>query len=131
MHELELNDALAVEKLIELCTKAIPDQEARTNLIGLIKKAKTTQKMLVSLDISEFDENHELIPSTELAKLLAKLVVGEGDFSHIDERVKASSRCMDSIGARTLGTSSVGQTLPRNIVSVFQTSDKTYNDLHA
>lgn len=131
MHELELNDAAAVEKLIELCTKGISDQEIRSKTIDLIIKAKKTQNMVVSLDTLGLDGSRETIPLAELAKLLAKLVAADCRVSQINERVATSCRSGGSGRVKTSETCSVRQQLPRNIVRTFKTIKETYNDLLA
>ena len=128
MHELELDDATAVEGLIELCIKEIEDQETRSKTIDLIHRAKETQKMVVSLDTLGLGGNHEKIPLAELPKLLAKLVVGDAEVSQIDDRIETSSRGVSRGRAETLQTCPVRQELPRSIVSALEILNKTYND---
>ncbi len=117
MHELELDDATAVEGLIELCTNKIEDRETRLKTIDLITRAKETQKMVVSLGSLDLGVNHETIPLPELPKLLAKLLIGNGGASQIGERIETSSRCVSRVRAETGDTCPVGQALPRSIVS--------------
>lgn len=129
MHELELNDAAAVGNLIELCTKDILDPETRSNTIDLIIEAKKTQKKVVFLNTLDLDGSHETIPLAKLPKLLAKLAVGDGEISQIDERAGASSSGRGR--GKTLETSPVRQELPESIVSAVKIRNKMYNNLHA
>ncbi len=108
MYELELNDAAIVEHLIEFCKRVIPDQETLLNTIDLINRAGKSQKVAVSIYKLISDENFETIPLEELAKLLAKLAVGDKEMSQMDESVGM---------AKTLGTCPVNQQLARSIVS--------------
>ena len=117
VHELALNDAAAVESLIELCTEGISDQEAQSRTIDLINKARGTQKMVISLDALKLDKNHETIPLSELTKLLAKLVVGTGGVSQIEGISEGASRCVGGDREKARGTCTVRQKSPRSIVS--------------
>ena len=121
MHELSLNDVAAVENLIDLCTKGIPNQETRSKAIDLIYRAKKNQKIVVPLDTLDLDENKEAIP---LAKLLAKLAVEDGEVSQIEEISEASNRSVGRGVAKALGTCAVRQETPRIIVSAVQISTK-------
>lgn len=124
MHELALNDAATVEKLIELCTKEIPDQQTRSKAVHLINEAKKAQKIIVSLDTLKLDKNHKTIPLAEVAKLLIKLVMGDTEVSQIEEISRASSTSVYTGKARALGTYAMRQDLSRSIVSAAQTSTK-------
>ena len=117
MHELELNDATAVEGLIELCTKKIEDRESRSNIIDLILKAKKTKKMVLSLDMLGINGDYETISLAGFAKRLAKLS-GDGEVRQVNARLKTSS--MGS-RAKTLKQGSLTQELPGSIVSAFKT----------
>ena len=111
-----------MENLIEICTEEITNQEARSTVIDLIHKAKKAQKIAISLDTLKPDKMDETIPLAEVAKFLAKLVVGEGGVGQIEAGFNASSR-RESKGKPTApGTCTVGQKLPRIIVSSIQTS---------
>ena len=124
VHELELDDATAVEELIELCKTEIKDQGTRSKTIDLIIKAKKTQKTAVLLGDLGFNMKQKTITCAELPKLLAKLVVGDGKFSQIDERAETSSRSELGVRAKTVETCPVRQELPRSIVSDFKTPTK-------
>lgn len=124
MHELALNDAATVEKLIGLCTEAIADQETLSKAFHLINKARKAQKIGISLDTLKLDKNHKTIPLAEIAKLLVKLVVGDTAVSQIEEISKASSTCEYTGKARALGTCAMKQKLSRSLVSAAQTSAK-------
>ena len=122
VHELELDDATDVKDLIESCKKEIEDRETRSKTIDLILTAKKTQNTGVLLgDLSLLNMNHQTIPSADLPKLLAKLVVGDGEAGHTDERVETSSRSAITAKSKTLETSLVRQELPSSIVSTFKT----------
>lgn len=124
MHELALNDAATVEKLIGLCTEAIADQERLSEAIHLINKARKAQKIVISLDTLKLNKNHQTIPLAEIAKLLVKLVVEDTAVSQIEELSKASSACEYTGKARALGTCAMRQKLSRSIVSASRTSPK-------
>ena len=120
MHELALNDAAAVEKLIKICSERITDQEARSKVIELVHKAKKSQKIVVSLDTLKLDKNDETIPLAELANLLDKLI-GEGGFREMEEICEASSRCAGTEEPEALDKYALRQKLPSSIVSLVQT----------
>ena len=124
VHELALNDVAAVEKLIEICTEEITNQEARSTVIDLINNAKKAQKIAISLTTLKLDKNDETIPLAEIAKSLAEFVVEERGVGKIESFFNASSR-RESNGKPTApGTCAVGQKLPRIIVSSIQTSTR-------
>ena len=127
MHELSLNDVAAVENLIDLCTKGIPNQETRSKAIDLIYRAKKNQKIVVPLDTLHLDETVETIP---LTKLLAKLAVEDGEVSQIEEISEAASRSVGMGMAKALGTCDVRQETPRIIVSAVQISTKCATNSH-
>ena len=129
VHELELDDATAVKKLIELCTKEILDPETRSNTINLIVKAKNTQKMFVPLDTFSLEGKLETIPLAELPRFLAELVVRDGEVRQTDERVEILSRGGGAGRPKRLRTRAVRQELPRNIVCAVKTSHRTCNNL--
>ena len=111
-------------KLVAICTEEITNQEARSTVIDLIHKAKKAQKIAISLDTLKLDKNDETIPLAEVARFLAKLVVGEGGVGQIEAAFNASSR-RESKGKPTEpGTCAVGQKLPKIIVSSIQTSTR-------
>ena len=113
-----------MERFIEICTDEITNQEARSTVIDLIRKAKKAQKIAISLDTLKLDKNDETIPLTEVAKSLAKVVIGEGGVSQFETVCNASSR-REGRGEPTVpGTCAVGQNLPRIIVSSIQTSTR-------
>lgn len=124
MHELALNDAATVEKLIGLCTEEIADQETRSKAIHLINKAKNAEKIIVSLDTLKVDKYKKTIPLAEIPKLLVKLVVGDAKVSQIEETFRASSTCVYTGKARALGTYAMRQELSSSIVSAAQPSTK-------
>lgn len=125
MHELEIDDATAVEDLIESCKTEIGDQETRSKTIDLIIKAKKTQRTAVLLGDLGLEMNHKTIPLAELPKLLAKLLVGDGEVSQIQERIETSSMSVVRDSAKTLETCPVRQELPRIIVSTSKTANKS------
>ena len=125
VHELELDDATAVEDLIEWCRTEIGDQETRSKTIDLMIKAKKTQGTAVQLGDLGLEMNQKTIPLAELPKLLAKLLVGDGEISQIEERVEISGRSVVRGSAMTLETCLVGQELPRIIVSTFKSANKS------
>ena len=113
-----------MEKLIKICTEEITNQEARSTVIDLIKKAKKAQKIAISLITLKLDSNDETIPLAEIAKFLAELVVAERGVDQIDSIFNASSR-RESKGRPTAPeTCAVGQKLPSIIVSSIQTSTR-------
>ena len=113
-----------MEKLIEICTEEITNQEVRSTVIDLIHKGKKAQRIAISLDTLKLDKNDETIPLADVAKFLAKLVVGEGGVGQIKAVFNASSR-RDSKGKPTAaGICAAGQKLPRIIVSFIQTSTR-------
>lgn len=119
--ELELDNATAVEDLIESCKKEIEDQGTRSKTIDLIIKAKKTPKTAVHVgDLGLLNMNHQTIPLAELPEFLVKLVVGDVEVGHIDERTETSSSCAITGRAKTPETSLVRQELPKNIVSIFK-----------
>ena len=131
-HELELEDATAVQDLIESCKKEIEDQETRSKTIDLILTAKKTQKTAILLgDLGLLNMNRQTIPLADLPKLLAKLIGGDGEVGHIDERLETSSRSAITGRTKTLETSLVRQELPRSIVSTFKTPNLLQGDLLA
>ena len=126
MHKLELDDAAAVRDLIEMCKIGILDEKTRSSTIDLIIKAKRLGTMDVPLDILDIGWKHETtpIPFTELPKLLAKLVAGDGKVDQIDGTVVTSSestKSVDGSSTKALGTCPVKQELPRVIVSTVKT----------
>lgn len=123
VHELELDDATAVEDLIRWCKTEIGDQEIRSKTIDLMINAKKTQRTAVQLWDLGLDMNHKTIPLAELPKLLAKLLVGHGGISQIEEKIETSSRSVIRGSAKRLETCLVGQELPSIIVSTFKTAN--------
>ena len=113
-----------MEKLIEICTEEITNQEARSAVIDLIHKARKAQKIAISLDILKLDKNDEIIPLAEVAKVLAKLVVGEGGVGQIKAAFNASNRRESKGKPMAPGTCAAGHKLPRIIVSSIQTSTR-------
>ena len=130
MHELNLNDAAAVDSLIELCGSEVPDQQTRSKTIHLINKAKKTQKMINSRRTLDVDENHETIPMAELAKHLTRLVNRDGEVSEFNERVEASSIWVVRGTPKVAGTGPVAQDHPRNVVRAVRPSDSIHVNLH-
>lgn len=111
--ELELDDAAAVDTLIDFCTKEIVDHKTLCKTIDLITVAKKTQKMVISWDNPDLNGSHETIPLAKFARFLAKLVVGDGEVRRIDKGEKISSRGTGR--EKTLKTYPVSQELPRSI----------------
>ena len=111
-----------MEKLIQICTEEITDQELQSTVIDLIHKAKKAQKIPISLDTLKLEKNDETVPLVEVAKFLAELVVREGGVGQVEAVFKASSK-HESKGKPTAPEAcAVGQKLPRVIVSSIQTS---------
>lgn len=127
MHELELNDATAVEELISICTQEIKDQETLSKSIDLIKRAIKTERMVVSFGTSHLDWKHESIPLAELPNLLAKIAIGGGELGQIDETVETSSSGVGCGRTKAQETWPARQDFPSRIVSAAKTSSKTYD----
>lgn len=83
--------------------------------------------MVVSLDSLDLDGSHETISLAKFAKFLVKLVVGNGEVRHTDEKVETSSSGMGR--EKTLETYPVRQGLPRSIVSAIETLNKKVRQL--
>ena len=124
VHELALNDVAAVENLIKICTEEITNQEARSTVIDLIKRAKKAQKIAISLITLKLDKNDETIPLAEIAQFLAELVVAERGVGQIESTFNASSRRKSEGKPTAPETCAVSQKLPRIIVSSIQTSTR-------
>lgn len=111
-----------MERLIELCTIEIPDQETRFKTIDLINKAQKTQNKVVPIAARNLRRNLESLSLAELVKLLAKHALGDGEFHQIGGGDEASSKCVFRWEPNTLATYPRKQQSPRVLVSaVLQT----------
>ena len=106
-----------MERLIELCTIEIPDQETRSKTIGLINKAQKTQNMVVPIAARNLRGNLEGLSLAELVKLLAKHALRDGEFDQAGGGAVSSSKCMFRGGPNALAAYPRKQQSPRVLVS--------------
>ena len=114
-HDIGL-DKLKVDeanKLIDLCTDTIMDNEARLRMMDIISKALASKKEAVLLKALKPEGGDKTMPLQDLVQLLAGLV-GQEDGAILSEPNSRMSRVRNAKRTRT----SQGEFLPKNIVSL-------------
>ncbi|KAI9817172.1 MAG: hypothetical protein M1827_001284 [Pycnora praestabilis] len=79
IHELELNDAVAVGMLMSLCSAKIQDANAFAKVCSMISKAMASDRQILSLDTLALESNHDNIPLVELADVLNRVAKNRED----------------------------------------------------
>ena len=112
-HVIRLDNLKAEEanKLIELCTETIVDNEARLRTVDVISKALASKKEAVLLKALKSEVGHKTMPLQDLLQLLAGLA-GQEDGASLP---KPNSRISSIRNPRRTRTSQ-GEHLPKNIV---------------
>lgn len=73
LHELDLRNPTMVNKLVELCSREIPDTAARESALRLISEAVDSGAGVVSFQECDFDDDLENMPLKKVTKLLQKI----------------------------------------------------------
>ena len=111
-HDIRLDNLKAeeVNRLIELCTDTIMDNEARSRTVNIISKALASEKEAVLLKALKPEVGDKTMPLQDLVQLLAG-VAGQEDGAILSKPDSGISRMRN---ART--RTSQGKLLPKNIV---------------
>ena len=112
-HDIRLDNLKADEanKLIDLCTDTIMDNEARLRMMDVISKALASKKEAVLLKALKPEGGDKTMLLQDLVQLLAGLA-GQEDGAILSEPNSRMSRVRNAKRTRT----SQGELLPKNIV---------------